>query len=762
MGVQIQNSDWIKEDVINSINKAVDKREEGIVIKDPSSIYKPSKRKAKKSSKLFSEAIPSFRVNEVDIIKEVGRGAFAKVELAKYKDRHVVMKQLHEQFSGDLNRTFAKEALVLKEIKHPNIISVIAVCEEPKAIMMPYLEFNFQPFNSMFKANCLGSFLKILDDNNFTTELPNIQLQIAKDVVSGVSFLHTNNIIHRDIKPKNILVSNQHYCSIGPVETAKIFQEKPIICKLADLGEARSTHTNTNMNSLATKTTKLYRGTRPFMAPELVTEKIKEATLEDLKKVDIWALIMTLFVVINPDQSYPFDVDIKRLSKNIPKGKYLNIKPEAEFKRLLRKKSTPSVSAKYEMEQSSNFAYLRSLVYQEIKYDPNERISATSLKTLLEQEPKDISFYPLEVSQSSVQEQNDMLTAKNLPTNYDSDGTNACSFLSIGIVDKVVSLDHNSLSIEQLRSLVTSVILDFPKELNKFRKISSMPDVLEAYKELCSHNLMTNQFDTSEKMINEFAGEINLYSRRCQQIISQSLEHLQKQAERSCKTQVAIVHVHIGSSERPNKSTERDSTGLKHTGDGIQKHGSSERSNKSTERDSTGLKHTGDGIQKHGSSERSNKSTERDSTGLKHTGDGIQKHGSSERSNKSTERDSTGLKHTGDGIQKHGSSERPNKSTERDSTGLKHTGDGIQKHGSSERPNKSTERDSTGLKHTGDGIQKHGNSERPNKSTERNSTGLKHTGDGIQEHSDGNVAKEDMSSSSSSSASSSLPSIWER
>eukprot|EP00111_Clytia_hemisphaerica_P007155 TCONS_00020786-protein len=56
-----------KEDVINSINKAVDKREEGIVIKDPSSIYKPSKRKGSGWLKLKPEYVDALG-DDLDLI----------------------------------------------------------------------------------------------------------------------------------------------------------------------------------------------------------------------------------------------------------------------------------------------------------------------------------------------------------------------------------------------------------------------------------------------------------------------------------------------------------------------------------------------------------------------------------------------------------------------------------------------------------------------------------------------------------------------
>ena len=47
--------------------------------------------------------------------------------------------------------------------------------------------------------------------------------------------------MHRDIKPRNVLVSNTHYCNLtNPHEIEQAWLQEGIICKLADFGEHRS------------------------------------------------------------------------------------------------------------------------------------------------------------------------------------------------------------------------------------------------------------------------------------------------------------------------------------------------------------------------------------------------------------------------------------------------------------------------------------------------------------------------------------------
>ena len=73
-----------------------------------------------------------------------------------------------------------------------------------------------------------------------------LQLPIARDIAEGLLFLHTNGIVHRDRKPSNILVTNQHYLKeLQESQTSAEFAKHPIHCKLTDFGEGRATYLQT-------------------------------------------------------------------------------------------------------------------------------------------------------------------------------------------------------------------------------------------------------------------------------------------------------------------------------------------------------------------------------------------------------------------------------------------------------------------------------------------------------------------------------------
>ena len=59
---------------------------------------------------------------------------------------------------------------------------------------------------------------------------------MARDIGKGLAYLHENNVVHRDIKPGNILVTNTHYAH-ETKHLAPMFEKRPVICKLADFGK---------------------------------------------------------------------------------------------------------------------------------------------------------------------------------------------------------------------------------------------------------------------------------------------------------------------------------------------------------------------------------------------------------------------------------------------------------------------------------------------------------------------------------------------
>ena len=82
---------------------------------------------------------------------------------------------------------------------------------------------------------------------------------------------------------------------------------------MGDLAEARSELAKTSIIPGSTHKKHIDRGSPAFMAPktQIDPQLLATAGLNDFKKIDIWVLLMTIYIIVNPDQSYPFAQDIK-------------------------------------------------------------------------------------------------------------------------------------------------------------------------------------------------------------------------------------------------------------------------------------------------------------------------------------------------------------------------------------------------------------------------------------------------------------------
>jgi len=141
------------------------------------------------------------RINDrYKLIEKIGSGGMADVFLARdvILERYVAVKILRLDFANDEEfiRRFHREAQSATSLVHPNIVNIYDVGEESDNIYYIVMEY----------VN--GETLKNYIQNH--SPLPVVKaIDIMKQIVSAIKHAHQNNIIHRDIKPQNILIDKK-------------------------------------------------------------------------------------------------------------------------------------------------------------------------------------------------------------------------------------------------------------------------------------------------------------------------------------------------------------------------------------------------------------------------------------------------------------------------------------------------------------------------------------------------------------------------
>src|SRR5207302_3303321 len=132
-----------------------------------------------------------------ELVRHVARGGMAEVYLAhdKLLDRPVALKVLFPELSVDraFVERFRREAQAAANLSHPNIVSVYDWGEEEGTyfIVMEYVD-----------GRTLSALLR-----QEGPLLPDRAAAIGADVAAALAFAHRNGVIHRDVKPGNVIIT---------------------------------------------------------------------------------------------------------------------------------------------------------------------------------------------------------------------------------------------------------------------------------------------------------------------------------------------------------------------------------------------------------------------------------------------------------------------------------------------------------------------------------------------------------------------------
>ena len=271
----------------------------------------------------------------------LGEGGFATIKKAEFNGLDIALKKLNV---FDIEK-FTREIIIIKKYNHPNIPLLYGLIQKSKDQAITFeIAFEF------IKGFTLDLYLLNVKQ---ITEIE--KLLIILDLAQVIEYLHAFNLIHRDLKPQNIMIN----------------EKKEI--KLFDFGISKITHHSETKTREGT-------GTCFYMAPENYPENkfnsniddsdssIDEETLEDLdikisNKIDIWAFGLIINEIFSSEKPWQ-----GRISKGIP-----NHIKAIQIQQLLIQRAT--------FEPSQNMGNdIRKVVFACTKINPAERPTMKQIK----------------------------------------------------------------------------------------------------------------------------------------------------------------------------------------------------------------------------------------------------------------------------------------------------------------------------------------------------------------------------------------------
>ena len=251
--------------------------------------------------------------NRYQLLRKVGDGGMAFVYEAKDKslNRIVAVKVLRPEFGDDEDflKKFRREAEAIASVSHPNIVSIYDVGEDRNVnyIVMEFID---------------GKNLKdIIRSEGILDEYT--ALEITKQIAKALSLAHRKGIIHRDIKPHNILISNEGR-----------------IVKVADFGIAKavSNSTMTNVGNII--------GSVHYFSPEQA--KGRSVT----SNTDLYSLGIVLFEMLTGRLPFrgdsPISIALQHINDDIEFTDEEKTRIPQSVRTIIRKLTEKSVENRYQ------------------------------------------------------------------------------------------------------------------------------------------------------------------------------------------------------------------------------------------------------------------------------------------------------------------------------------------------------------------------------------------------------------------------------
>ena len=273
------------------------------------------------------------RIGKYKIISKLGEGGMATVYLGKDEsgllDRHAAIKVMHKELinDSDFQERFIQEARITAKLKHPNIIQIYEMYKEQlNNGDIYYIAMEFVSQDGV-NGRTLRDIINERGKNkpiDFNQEQSlEMFLKMFSQLVSALAYAHSENVLHCDIKPANILIDKEWDVKLSDFGLAKVIGKQRI--NEGTLGPFRTGYGNRNVQA------NNIEGTFQYMSPEV------QDGGEWTKSGDIYSLGMVVYQLLTGKRASGRWKNACEIVKDLPSwfgdllDKCLSTEPEERF-----------------------------------------------------------------------------------------------------------------------------------------------------------------------------------------------------------------------------------------------------------------------------------------------------------------------------------------------------------------------------------------------------------------------------------------------
>jgi CRP-like cAMP-binding protein len=149
---------------------------------------------------------------DIEVLGLLGRGAMGEVYEAMYTEAPVALKRLPVQLLTRRScELFMQEVKLMKELRHPNVVQLMGVVWNQQTELL----------GMVLELMSRGSLRSVLQDGMLQLSWEDPKCKLAIDVAKGMAFLHGVNVVHRDLKTDNVLVSSTFTGKVSDFGTSR-------------------------------------------------------------------------------------------------------------------------------------------------------------------------------------------------------------------------------------------------------------------------------------------------------------------------------------------------------------------------------------------------------------------------------------------------------------------------------------------------------------------------------------------------------------